>query len=607
MRLFPLASALSLALVASIGRAEEVPSSTSTEYSPLEQDVIAKALAAHHGVLDPAPEGKVIESVEYERIDVFDETDPVPDELNVFHTRTREGILARELLLNQGDRWEQALVDETARNIRALPQISMALAVPMEGSAPGKVKLLVISRDVWSLRLQWDASVVGHRLGYLLLQPTELNLAGVAHEPQLNIEYQPLSWTLGAGYAIPRFGDSHVGASVGAGVVMPNGNAPGRTGSGPEGAYGSFDVGVPLWSSLAGWSWDVAGSVQDYVYRRYVNGDLKMFPAMLADGTTEYVPFQYRSRASSLGASVTRSLGWAAKNDITFGFQATSQRYAVEGNVASAAAIADFVGTAVPIGEDRVYPYARWRSYRTDFFRTTDVESLDVQEDFRLGHDVYVEVDPIFRALGSTRSLISVSGGASYTLLVGDGLIRGTVEGAIETQTDGNVTDEWIDAKVGIVSPRTRFGRLVFGGRVIHRPHDYLQRIDFLGGDGRLRGYPTSAVFGQELVATNLEWRTPALDLLGMAVGGALFYDAGDAFTSASQMQILHSIGAGLRLLLPFFDEVAYRLDFAVPLNTAALPGNAPRFDVIFGVEQAFAFPGLCANAKGLQASRQCP
>ena len=128
-----------------------------------------------------------------------------------------------------------------------------------------------------------------------------------------------------------------------------------------------------------------------------------------------------------------------------------------------------------------------------------------------------------------------------------------------------------------------------------------------VGGDNRLRGYPSNFVFGPELVAMNLEYRTPGFDLRGMSLGGALFYDAGEAFPNPKKLGVLHSVGAGLRFLFPFFDQIAYRLDVAVPLNRSALPKGSLGVDVIFGVEQAFAFPGLCGNAKGLQAPRQCP
>ncbi len=598
---------IGIGLLASAARAEDPPTSTATEYSPLERRVIARAVEAHHGALEPSPEGMIVESVEYERLDVFGEDDPLPDALNVFHTRTRERILDRELLLRPGDAWNQVLVDETSRNLRNLPQLSMALTVPMKGSAPGKVKLLVITRDVWSLRLQWDVQFVGRRFNYLLLQPTELNVAGTAIQPQVVAEYQPLSMTLGTGVTFPRFGTSHVGATVAGGVVLPLGTAPARSSGGAEGAYASFDVGQPIYSSLAPWAWDVAGSYRNYVIRRYQNGELKLFPALLPDGSTENVPYQYRTRQASLGAAATRSLGWALKNDFTFGFMASLKRYVVEGDVASQAAIDQFAAAKVPVGEDRVYPFARWRTYRADYFRTTDVESLSVQEDFRLGHDVYLEIDPIARALGSSRSLVSVKGGASWTSHFSDGLLRASIEGAVETQTDGTTSDAFLDAKLGIVTPRTKLGRMVFSGRVIHRPENYLRQIEYLGGEGRLRGYPSSLRSGPELAVLNVEYRTPGFDVLGMALGGALFYDAGDAFTNASNLRVLHSVGAGLRFLFPFFDEVAYRLDFAVPLNASALPNGAPRFDVIFGVEQAFAFPGLCGTAKGLQVARQCP
>ncbi len=583
------------------------PTSAATEYSALESRLIDRTVAARRAQVDPAPEGKRIESVVFERLDVFDDEDPIPKFFNVFHTVTLPRVVRRELLVREGDAWTQVLVDETTRNLRALPQLSLAIAVPLVGSAPDRVRLLVITRDVWSLRMQWDVEFIGGRINYLLIQPTEENVAGTHHQPQLVYQYQPLSWTLGAAYAIPRIGDSHVGVTATAGLVFPQGELPGRASSESlEGGYATASIGRPLYSSLTEWGWSVAGAYRNYVFREYQNGELKL---VRPDGSSDVVPYQYRQKSYSASAGVTRSFGWAHKQDLTLGVAGSSYRYTLEGvDALDPQAVALFSSQRLPVGEDRVYPFVRGRFYQTDYFRTIDVESLSVQEDFRLGYDVYAQAAPVLPPPLSTRSLVALTGGAMWTSRMGDGLLRASVEGNVEVQTDGGaVRDAMVDAKLGIVSPRTPLGRLVFGARAIERPANYLRRTELLGGDSRLRGYPSALLYGNNLLAINAEFRTRGFYWLGMAFGGVAFYDSGDAFSDPHKLSFKHSVGAGLRFLFPFFDEVAYRLDVAVPLNASALPSGAPPVDFIFSLEQAFAFPELCANASGLQVARQCP
>src|SRR4051812_20271212 len=126
-------------------------------YSRYEQESLDAALAKLNGVIDPNPEGKILEAYEIVTLKVFEPRDFIPriflGFVNFWHVTTRKEVIEREVLLPPGARYEKELVDETARNLRALPQLSLVLCVPIQGSAPGKVKLLVITKDVWSLRL----------------------------------------------------------------------------------------------------------------------------------------------------------------------------------------------------------------------------------------------------------------------------------------------------------------------------------------------------------------------------------------------------------------------------------------------------------------------
>ena len=93
-------------LLMGVARAD-VPTSRAFEYSPYERETIAMVAKRHGLAVDPAPEGKIIESIETERLDVFERRDFLPKPLlfvNVFHATTRDHVIRREILQRAGER-----------------------------------------------------------------------------------------------------------------------------------------------------------------------------------------------------------------------------------------------------------------------------------------------------------------------------------------------------------------------------------------------------------------------------------------------------------------------------------------------------------------------
>src|SRR5687767_5244721 len=170
---------------------------------------------------DPAPEGKVIERVDIVVLDVFDEHDPVPDFVNIFHAMSRKSVIRHELLFREGQKYVGARVDESARNLRSLDQqLSLVLAVPLRGSTPGRVRVLVIVKDIWSLRLNNEFSVSSTGgLQSLSLQPSEQNLAGLHTVLAAEFRLRPDKYSLGGLVGQRRILGTRLLASVSAALV----------------------------------------------------------------------------------------------------------------------------------------------------------------------------------------------------------------------------------------------------------------------------------------------------------------------------------------------------------------------------------------------------
>jgi hypothetical protein len=561
------------------------PVSITTRYSPYEEQAIHDAEVALRTQVDRYPEGKRIERIDFVRLDPIDRHDPAPMALDAVHVTSKPRVLRHELLVREGNVWSGVLVDESARNLRLLPQLSLVLCVPMRGSATGLVRLVVITKDVWSLYVDFDVEGTSGGLELLDLEPKETNFAGLHQTVLGRFVLQPLSYSLGASYEAPRFDQRWLSVNVDANLILNR-----ATGS-PEGHYGSAIVGRPLYSSLTDWAWMTAVVWDDEVYRRYVNAAVGTFQPSPPASTP--VPWTYRKRTFEEDAQLVRSFGWETKNDVAVGASIAAAAYRVPDNPhLQPAAVAQFEQADVPTGEKRAGPFVQWHGYTSDFLRIVDFDTLALQEDYRLGHEAYVRVYPVLRALGSSRDLIGTYAALAYGARFGDGVARLLVESTIEAEAS-RISDGSLQTELAMATPRILgAGRLVLDMTVLDRWRNYLNAVTFLGSDSRLRGYPTQYLAGSDLVAANLEFRSRPVEIASLQFDATAFYDVGDAFTGFENLRPKHDVGVGLHVLIPQVTRSVLRFDVGVPLSASPLPRDVPpvAFYVTFG--QALSLPG---------------
>jgi len=585
--------AVALMIAVAPARADEAVALPSpARLSGYEQSSLDAALARLKGKLDPSPEGKIVESIEIVPLEVFEKRDFIPEFVrgfvNWFHVTSKPYVIEREVLQSKGRRYDRTLVAETARNLRGTRQLSLVLAAPIEGSAPDRVRLVVITKDIWSLRLNSDFRVSGGKIEYLLVEPSEENFFGTHQSLSARFELRQDTLSFGGSYTVPRLAGSRIQGSIAAGVIINR-----ATGS-SEGSYGKLLYGQPLYSTRATWAWGSEVKWRQEVVRRFVGSKLRTFDAP-STPDDDKIPYVYRSDTLSGRYEVTRSFGLAIKNDVTIGVSASRRAFRprdLESFAASARA--DFLGTALPVSDTQVGPYLQVRSYANRFVTVLDFNTLGLQEDFIAGHDAYLKLSPVAAGLGSSRSFLGVYAAAAYTVPLGDGLARGYVELTNELTTSG-VPDGSIDVGVRFTTPRTPVGRLHFDARALNRYTNYLNAKSSLGGDSRPRGYPTGAFIGKDVVAATLEYRSRAAQILGCQLGGALFFDAGDAADGFDKMRIKQSAGFGVRILFPQLDRIVMRADWGFPLTRGVVPTGGFPGDIVVTFRQAFPMPALPA------------
>jgi hypothetical protein len=553
-------------------------STTPASRSAYEEESLAYALGEVHGVLDPAPDGKVLEGVDVVPLDIIEDRDPAPGLLNLFHVTTRADVLRREMLIGVGETYQQYLVDESARVLRLFRQLSLVIVVPIKGSQPNTVRLLVVTKDVWSLRTQLDFGVGKGGIDNLLLEPSERNLFGTLDSVFGRFELFPETVTFGAGAYIPRLARRRIYLGADANIIVN------RNSGDPEGTYGQARAWTPQLTARQEWLWGVSSSWRNEIVRRYVNARVAPFDAPSTDAI-EQIPDAYRARRLTSGAQLTRSFGLAHKTDITFGAEVNVREYVgFDRAVVAAAVVADHRRLRVPTSDTRAGPWVQARFYENRFLRTYNVATLGLAEDFRLGYEALVRAYPITRALGSTRDFIGGDAVLQYVAPIADGLARFTGEAMIEAATAAGRSAESYAANAAVYSPRFFGGRLVVDALAVVRPRNYLNLRSTVGGESRLRGQPSAALLGANMLAFNTELRSRPVHILSAQLGGALFYDMADAF-DAWPARPKSSAGFGIRAVLPQIDRNVVRFDVAFPI--VRTEGAGP-IGFYFAVEQAF-------------------
>ena len=560
----PLLALLSTVLAASGAAspetAPEVPAQPeAAARANYEDALITWGLGEVERQVEPAPEGKVLEEVLVAAEEVVAPMDPYPSLLNIFHIRTRDEVVRQEVLLTPGQPYSAALVAESVRNLRKLGLFSVVRAVPVKGSAPDKVALLLVTKDLWSLRLNNEFSAVGSLLLYLRLQGTEQNFLGRGKKVAVDFILRLDTFSLGQSYTDRRVLGSRWSLTESAAVLINRDT--GRA----EGSRGSLSVSRPLYSLSTPWSLSTSVAWNVETARQYRGADIWQLP--YPDG--DPVPYVYNTREVAAGATYTRSYGQRYKWNVGLG--AGAYHYAYAPPLASQLSDAQtdwFRRNYLPRAEDAGYANFSLSAFEARYDVLRSVDSYTLSEDFQLGHSVLATLryaPPVFPSAAHF-----AEGGLSlrYRVHWGDALTTASAAASIRQQFSGG-QEGWTNRRWATelvqVSPRVLGGRFVVRGLLDVNIDDLSDRVSLLGGGSGLRGTGVDAYSGKRLLLVNVEYRTAPLVVRTVHLGGVFFFDSGSAFNKRPEM--VSTVGVGLRLLFPQFNVFPFRIDFGYVLN----------------------------------------
>ncbi len=542
---------------------------------------LALAAAARLGLRPaPNPRGRRIAFVRIVREDVFRDGEGPLSWLrfaNALHGRTRERVVRRELLLAEGDRWDERLARETERNLRARGIFALVrvLAVRAPGLPPDEVGLFVYVRDLWSLRLEHAFRVTGSVVDELYVQLAERNLAGLALRTGVYGRLTPRSGWLGAWLQEPRLGSEALGdlrlALLAWGEVQVN-----RDG-GLEGGRLQLAVGRPYYDLGQRWSWTASAGFSDVVVRQLRAGSLLAYDVPETP-ERERLGRAWRASQWRAEARLTRRgrHGWA-RPSLSAGGRLRRRLHEPtdESSVVTNQQRAAFARDVLPADRAQLGPLLRYELRTTRYAEALELDSFARREPYELGPRLWAEA---FFALplgaGWERGAVLQAGGELAARWASGGVVRGRLRAGARLEA-GRVLDERLRVELLGASPRLLgAGRLA--GRLLGdwRRRDTSRSLVSIGGDDGLRGLPSQAfgVAGGSRMLASLEFRSRPLELWSVHLGLVAFVDVASVYERLASLQWHYAAGLGLRLLLPQFNRRPYRFDLGWPVA----PGGAP-------------------------------
>ncbi len=545
----------------------------------LERQAVDAVLAERELTVDRAPAGKTIGEIVVATRPVFAEREGFLTFFNLFHVTTRERIIRRELLFATGEPWDQSRVDETLRNVRDPLYHNVVVILPVVSPSPGTVDVLVVTRDVWSLRLnsRWD--VQGLEIINLTLSLSENNLFGLRKRLAASFLLDQGTVQLGPSYIDPNIAGTRLTLRSAWRFVFA------RDDGDFEGTRSESVLAYPLWSLRSRWAGSLSVSHSFGFDRRFLGNELRPYDAPETEAV-ETLPWIYRRRDLATEAQVARAFGSRVRQTVGVGHELALQRPALIDEFPEDPVLREaFTRDVLPRSELASAIFAAWELYTPVYGAYRDLDTFDFREDYQLGPLVTARATFARQELGSDRDFVRLSAGARWSSGWRKGLWR-VAAGASVRLEDGRAIDKSPSLSMLLATPQLgRFLRVLVYGALDWIVDDEGNRLFALGGSNGLRGYAVNAFVGDARALGHLELRTRPLRIEFFRLGAVLFWDLGHAADTLAELRLHHAVGAGLRTLIPQLDPLVIRVDWAFALSgsSAGWPG---RF--ILGVEQVF-------------------
>lgn len=548
-------------------------------YGTIERDALVAALCQRQLRPAYAAEGLAVCAVATFRDDPFVESDRIPLWINRLHATTSEQTLLELARVPPNAVWTDGLRLDLARRMATPAILAVAVAAPIVStSCHDGVDLLLVSRDMWSLRFIARPELDGDQLTRATLGVTENNIAGEHLQLALVAKKDRDFWELGPVIQKRRLAGTMLAGGLSAAAIF----TPALDTE--LGYRADAMLGLPVETAADSLGWSLAAAAQNRLFAIYDGAQIARFDNPDTEAA-EAVEALWRGESTSAVFSTTfaRGTGWRQLYTPYLSWSAASSELAFTSDATLRAA---FKQRLLPDDERRVGPGLRWTLFEARYRSLQDYRLFGLSEELRDGPTITLDASLSDPLLGATRATQTLSADLSWNgAPLGDDLLRLAAGGAIGFG-DG-LEDTIGSTELRAVTPATLAGRLHLRAGWIERGLNRSRSYETVGGDQALRGFAPSALRAEGLFRANLEWRSLPLRSFLARVGAVLFVDAAAARGEANTHDTLLSAGLGFRSFVPHAASFIWSADLGFPLLTAGLVAQGdPMIHV--RIDQAF-------------------
>jgi outer membrane protein assembly factor BamA len=440
----------------------------------------------------------------------------------------------------------------------------------VRSASPGTVDVLIVTRDIWSLRLNTAYTFQQGKLTNLTTSLSENNFLG-----RRDLLAAALTMDQGSIAVGPLFIDKNLlgehldfRAQLSDIVTRDDLTSHGKLHS--EGTQSTVTLTRPLWTLASEWAAGVSFTHRFAIDRQYQGTALK--PYNYTDPTTmEVTPFdwEYEMRRWGTNAYVTRQWGTELKQQLSFGHSYNNQQPRPLADFAGDdAQRAAFIAKVLPRTEVTSVPFVEYAFFTPRYRTLRNVSTFALAEDVRTGPDLDVSLGFGLKVLGSDQNFQRLNSALGWTIpWTRDGFVR-VATGLGGRYQQGRFIDNSATWSVRAAAPPVGdFVRFMAQSSLTTHWNDSQNGFLAIGSDTGLRGYGINEFSGQRYFNAQLEARTLPYPWWVLRLGVVAFYDLGGAADSLAQVALHQDAGLGLRILIPQTSAQLLKFDFAIPFD----------------------------------------
>ena len=501
----------------------------------------------------------IIGNIYIENNDVFDFSEQEENTwlhrtANYLHIETKVAVIKQQLLFQQGDVYDQLLVDETERLLRANRYIKSARIVPTR-ICDDKVELSVITTDSWTLT-----------------PGVSFGRSGGVNKTSISIEEHNV-FGYGKQLSLDRKTDSDRSQNI---LLYEDNNLFGSRNvlsaqyqDNSDGRIYSISTGLPFYQFSSQKAWNISVSSSTSEKAIYQQGVLTNTLGKQNKRLNTY----YAWADSSSPTSVNRfRIGWSYDDDRSFETE---------------------IPATIQIPADTIYssPFIGWQYKKLHYIKRTDLfgVGVDVTEDISIGYNADAQLGWINSKWGATDNLLSVATSYSRGFQPSNkqlALWKLNISGLLG---NNSTKDEKISARSDWYLFHNNRSRLHLFGIIEAGNNLSIDKQLAIGGDSGLRGYPLKYQTGNRKFLLSIEdhyffdWYPLRL----LKTGVSVFADMGSTWDSKTgARRTLRDIGFGFLLASTRQSrDHTLRIDFAFPLDDS---DSVDSFQILVGTQFGF-------------------